>query len=349
MTDSSTTQRPTVNDVARVAGVSLATVDRVLNERPGVRDATIARVQNAVDSLGYVRDVSAANLARQRQYRIEFFLPDGRGQFLAALAETLATVTPVARLDRTRVVVKTYQADDPHALSRQLERLDADQVDGVAIIAPETPQVRDAVDRLKRVGIAVVAMVSDLPSTRRDRFVGIDNVAAGRTAGTLLGRFAGPVTGSVLVVAGSTHARDNVERRLGFDQVMAESYPGLAPLPSIEGHDDPGIIERAVDRALTANPDVVAVYSIATEHLALLRVLKRHGVAGRLTVIAHELTTDARAALLEGDFDAVITQDLGHVVRSALRVLKAHSDQRRIDDAQESIRIEILIQDNLQR
>jgi len=41
--------KPTVNDIARHAGVSLATVDRVLNERPGVRIVTKDRVNKAVD------------------------------------------------------------------------------------------------------------------------------------------------------------------------------------------------------------------------------------------------------------------------------------------------------------
>ena len=67
--------KPTVHDIAREAGVSLATVDRVLNARPGVREETIARVQAVVDRIGYVRDTFAANLARQRLYRFAFVLP----------------------------------------------------------------------------------------------------------------------------------------------------------------------------------------------------------------------------------------------------------------------------------
>ena len=73
--------KPTVHDIAKEAGVSLATVDRVLNRRPGVRTATVARVQAAIDKLGYVRDLSAANLARGRLYRLAFVLPDRKSQF----------------------------------------------------------------------------------------------------------------------------------------------------------------------------------------------------------------------------------------------------------------------------
>ena len=48
-----TSDNPTVNDIARVAGVSLATVDRVLNGRPGVRSSTVEKVQKAIAELGY--------------------------------------------------------------------------------------------------------------------------------------------------------------------------------------------------------------------------------------------------------------------------------------------------------
>ena len=67
-------RKPTVNDIARVAGVSLATVDRVLNRRPGVRAVTVQKVHKAIDERGYVRDTAAANLARKRVYNFLFVL-----------------------------------------------------------------------------------------------------------------------------------------------------------------------------------------------------------------------------------------------------------------------------------
>ena len=353
--------RPTVNDVARTAGVSLATVDRVLNGRPGVREVTVRRVNEAIGALGYVRDVSAANLARQRHYGLVLFLPEGDGEFVRALVRAAEAAAPVARVERTGVEVRRHRAHDPHALARDLDALDGATTDGVAIMAPETPHVRDAVTRLKARGIAVVALVSDLPSTARDRFVGIDNVAAGRTAGALLGRFVararGPASASapdspreparVLVLAGSTRARDGVERRLGLDAVLAERFAGIEALPSLEGHEDPATIRRAVGNALDAHPGVAGVYSLGTEHGALIEALVERELAGRVPVLVHELTAHARAALLAGTVDAVITQDAGHVVRSALRVLRATSDALDVDAAQETVRIEIVLRENL--
>ena len=81
--------RPTVHDIAEAAGVSLATVDRVLNRRPGVRSATVARVEDAVARLGYQRDVAAANLARRRTYPLVFVLPEGPNAFMRALEDAV--------------------------------------------------------------------------------------------------------------------------------------------------------------------------------------------------------------------------------------------------------------------
>ena len=77
--------RPTVHDIAAAAGVSLATVDRVLNQRPGVRHVTREKVETAIRDLGYIRDVAAANLAKGRTYPLVFILPASDNSFMRRL------------------------------------------------------------------------------------------------------------------------------------------------------------------------------------------------------------------------------------------------------------------------
>ena len=97
--------KPTVRDIAREAGVSLASVDRVLNERPGVRESTVTKVKDAVEKLGYVRDTNAANLARQRQYRFAFVLPQGPSQFTDTLRSALNETASSQLGDRVLVKI----------------------------------------------------------------------------------------------------------------------------------------------------------------------------------------------------------------------------------------------------
>ncbi len=339
--------RPTVNDIAREAGVSLATVDRVLNGRAGVREKTIRAVNEAIARLGYVRDMAAANLARQRDTRLAFFLPDTSSQFVETLVAALEGSAVLARGMRAEILLHRFPAEDPHALAAALARMPGTGVEGVALMAPETPILRDAIRALRLKGIAVVAMVSDLPNTARDHFVGIDNRAAGRTAGVLMGRFLGPGEAHVLVLGQSMQLREAAERRRGFDEVMQDRFPSIGVLQTLENHGRPDLLRAGLIEMLHHSRGVRGIYLLGSGHRMLTRTLDEMGLASRVVLIGHELTPHARTALKVGKMDAVITQNVGHVVRSALRLLKARTDRLPIDPGQEQVRIEIVLAENL--
>lgn len=339
--------RPTVHDIAKEAGVSLATVDRVLNARPRVSESSIRLVQAAVDKLGYVRDVSAANLAKRREYRFAFVIPNTTSQFIETIREALSDVMRVPGPDRVAVEAVPVPDDDPNAVARALAALVLRRFDGVAIMCPETPQVRDAVMRLKEAGMAVVAMISDLPSSLRDRFVGIDNVAAGRTAGALMGRFLGEKHGKVLVISASLISRDSVERRFGFDSLLAERFPNIEVLPTVESHNDNLRLMSIARSVALKHGDIVGVYSIGGSNAAILDALRAVNLVKRAAIIMHELTPVTRDALETQEVDVVIMQNVGHILRSSIRVLRAQIDRSEIVEAQERIRIEIVMKENL--
>jgi LacI family transcriptional regulator len=100
-------------------------------------------------------------------------------------------------------------------------------------------------------------------------------------------------------------------------------------------------VAHLLAEALT--PDVVGLYASSAGSPGLVQAL-----AGRsLTVIAHELTPTSRAALMDGTFDALITQDAGHLIRSAIRLLRATADGAAFDPAEERIRIDIHLRENV--
>lgn len=346
-TGQDTPLNPTINDIARVAEVSLATVDRVLNARPGVRDKTVQKVHKAIADLGYVRDTAAANLARGRIYNFVFILPSNSNEFLSSLEAQIDALSRGLRHERTRLSFIHVAAFDPVALATAIDSLDAQAIDGVAILGPETPSVRDSISHLKENGVTVVSLVADIPSSDRDHYVGIDNIAAGRTAAQLLGRFLGPQEGKILILTGSMLARDHLERRLGFDEVMARDFPHLEVLASLEGRDDPDLIERLIPGALSDNDNVIGIYSSAAGNEGLLRFFRSGAAHPKPVVVAHELTRLSRDALANGLFDAVISQDAGHLVRSAVRVMRAKRDNMPINSAQERIRIDVYLKENM--
>ena len=339
--------KPTTRDIARIANVSLATVDRVLNARAGVRQKTIEKVNKAIKDIGFVRDISAANLARRKEYKLVFILPDRKDQFIGLILEAIAEANTTLIHARTSLEILRVPTNDPHAVVQAMDNLSADNVDGVAIMALETPQIRDAIHRLKSDGVPVVAFVSNQPNADCDHFVGINNIAAGRTAATLIGRFLGEKSGQVLVVTDTTQSSDSLERRLGFDTVLSSKWPMLTVSPSLETYNDFSRTQTTISSVLASNNNILAVYLMGSSMHETSVALKKFGLSDDVVIIGHELTAHTRDGLRDGSIDAVITQDVGHLVRSALRVLKAHVDGVPPVASQERIRIEIIMRENM--
>ena len=336
----------TLRDIAREAGVSVATLDRVLHGRAGVREDTARRVRETISRFGFQPFAAAAQLARARPSRFAFVMPDGSNVFMQAILGYVAEMS--GWLGARRTIVETILADvfNPIALARTLESL-ADRYDGIAVVALDHQGVRAAIDDLVAGGTFVVTLVSDVPGSRRHHYVGIDNVAAGRTAASLMGRFAGARAGSVGIIAGSQSLRDHAERIFGFSQVMNLEYPRLSVLTPVEGGDRDDVSETLATRLLADHADLIGVYNAGAGTAGVAKAVAEAGREATLVFIAHDLTPVTRRCLLRGAIDAVIAQDPGHEARSAIRVLLSLARNEPILAEQENIRIDIVMRDNL--
>ncbi len=322
-------RRATVHDVAQAANASLATVDRVLNGRSGVSAAMAKRVRDAAERLSYRRDIFAANLATSRRYRFVFVLPPpATSTFFDNLHAEVDRQANLLASERVVVTRRIYAAFSEAELVECLDELIEEDCLGIAVVAVEGPRVREAIDRLVQAGTQVVTLVADALRTRRLHYVGIDNNAAGRTAGSLLGRFVGRRDAVVATVLGSTAMRDHVERQLGFCQVMARDFPDFRVLPPLIGQDNSEVTIDLVRDLLRAEPALAGIYNIGGGNRGVIRALDESGRASDVVAIAHDLTARTRAALLAGTYDAILHQDAVEEVDRSLRSLRAAADDQ---------------------
>ena len=292
----------TLRDIARQAGVSLATVDRVLHNRPGVRPDTVRRVKEAIERNSFQPHVAAAELARGRARRFAFVMPSGPNLFMQQIQSYLGEMSGwlsarrLARRDGRDRRVRRLRSREP-----RWRPLPA-SIDGVAVVALDHPGVRAAINDLVDGGAKVVTLVSDVPSSRRHHYVGIDNIAAGRTAGALVGRLVGPRSGKVAIVAGSQGLRDHAERIFGFNQVMASEFPGLNVLPVLEGRDEDERSEQLMSRLLGKHPDIVGLYNVGAGTQGVAKALIDSGREKQVVFVGHDVTVaDAQAAVAGRD------------------------------------------------
>ncbi|MDB6176276.1 LacI family DNA-binding transcriptional regulator [Paracoccus sp. Z330] len=317
-------RNPTLHDVARAAGVSYSTADRVLNQRGGVAEKSILRVQHAIQELGYRRDIHAANLSRRRSYRFRFYLPQGDHGFFSVLRDAAQDQGRARALDRINVDVHDVPALDADALAIELASIAEGDCDCVAIVGADSDRLGAAVARLAGLGIAVVTLVSDVESHARAAYIGINNIAAGRTAGRLIGLAHTARYGRILPILGKLGVRDHRERLRGVSDVLA-GVGGISLLPALEVMDRPDRMLEHVGKVLTMDPDITGIYSIGAGNRALIRILGEMGGA-RPFVVLHELSPHSRVALEGGLVDAVIDQKPAEEIAQALDAMKAIVD-----------------------
>jgi LacI family transcriptional regulator len=336
---------PRIPDVARLAGVSTATVDRVLNQRAGVRIGTRQRVLRAAAELG-LAELPAAPVQTQRPMQLSFLLPAGNNRFIRMLGDMVGYSQEHWTPFNVRCRTEFIESFDPQALAAALRR-HGKRADGIALMALEHPAVREAVHELVADGVPVVTLISDLSNSPRTAYLGLDNRAAGRTAGYLIGRFIGQRTAKVALIAGSRSYLAHEEREAGFLHVLAEQFGQLEVVGLREGHDDSEQNFVQTASLLEQHPSLAGIYNIGGASDGVARALKEAGRDQKVVLIGHGLTPDTRGLLIDGSLDAVITQSPQATLANAVRIFVNVREGRLPLAGVESTRSQVIFRENL--
>lgn len=338
--------RTRVTDIARVSGLSTATVDRVLHQRKGVRPATVQRVLKVAAELEYLPEQDLYNMIRPRPMQLTFLLPAGINRFIGMLGDYIEISEEQFVPFNVQCRRQLVEGFDPKVLAENLLYYGR-RTEGIAFIALEHPLVREAVNTLVDEGIPVLTLVSDLSNSRRVAYVGVDNRAAGRTAGFFLGRFLGQQRGKVAMIAGSLSYRGHEERELGFLQLLQEVFPNLQVLDLREGQDDPKKNYEQTRALLAQHPDLIGIYNIGGASDGVARAMKEADLKHRVMFIGHELTPDTRGLLIDGAMDAVISQNAQIEIMNCVRIFANLREGKAALAGIEAVRVGVIVRENL--
>jgi LacI family transcriptional regulator len=344
----------TMRDVAKKAGVSLATVGRALNGRP-VRSSTAEKINTAVAEIGYKPNIYAIRLNASGRRRFLVYIPDAQNLFVQILCDKV--LENAAELRRLGIEVELVRYDQSRCddFSNELRKSGLD-VDGIVVMAPSHPAITEAINDLASSGKHVVTLVSDQPSSRRAGFAGVDNLAAGRTGGDLIGRMLGARVGPILCVMPTFHILDHIERAAGFQQVLSDAYPDLrvvefrCPDMSREDASVPISPDQAavyIADALNETGPVAGVYSTGGNTRAIATALTASSKGMRPLFVGSDLTPVSRRLLAEGVMDAVIEQSPATQARRALDMLVSLSDGETPESGSGSDNVQIIMRFNL--
>ena len=315
------TNRPTIADLAREAGVSVATVDRALNGRLPVRPETAERIFRAASAIDY----HGAGLLRARlqqnlpQYRLGFLLLQPTQPFYAEFARELTAAAAEASGFRAQVYLDYLDGHTPSEIGSKL-RAAAKTSQAIAMVAIDHPIVSAAVEALRDQGIPVFSLLSDFASGVRCCYIGVDNRKAGRTAGWAIAKTA-PGPGKVAVFVGSHRFHGQELREIGLRSYFRENAPGFEVVETLISLETREIAHEATIDLLARYPDLVGIYVAGGGMEGVISALREENKAGRVALICNELTPDSRAAIAEEIVALAIATPLRRLARELVALM----------------------------
>lgn len=304
-----------LDDVARLAGVGIATVDRVLNERGGVSPQTAKRVIDAARRLGLRRVLPKPF---RRSVRFEILLARRDGAFFSRLAEAFEQV--VATLERNIVVQRTFV--DERRPERIAEHIRRSKADALVVYGQEDAAIIDAVAAATSAGVPVVAVVSDLPTSPRLAYVGIDHYSAGRAAAFFMAKFVG-ANDPVIVLCSNLRYRAHSERIGGFRDGLRDYAPHSRIAAILEGRDDETLSLDLVSGAFAAFPACAGIYNTGAANRAVARALRLRGATPPMHFIGHDLSAEVVDLIASGIMTLAIDQNPRRQAQTAMDILLA--------------------------
>ncbi len=315
--------RITVKEIARLAGVSIGTVDRVLHDRSGVSPATKLRVDGIIKSLGYEPNLLARQLSLNRTYQFRVLLPNSEqdsGYWALCLEGILKASQELAPY---RVQVSTDQFDryDGRSYARLLEDVALHPCDGL-LIAPVLPnELGPALERLKGI-LPYVFFDGTVDGASPIATIGQDAFRAGYLAGRVLSLLTG---GEFPLVALNAHAED---------RHIALRINGFTSFFENQGRGSEGIIVRdcfemekaeACDAFLealfTERPGIRGILVANASGHIVGEWLVRRGLKRSCSLIAWDLVEANARALADGAIDCLISQRPAEQAREGMERL----------------------------
>ena len=300
-----------LSDIARRAGVGHATVDRVLNQRGGVKPETAKRVLDAARDLGLDRKLPT--IYRQG-LRFEVLL--GRRHVPVCARINDAFVRLGRPFDDIVAVERTFVDETrPDALAEAILK---SRSNALIVYGQEHELIVDAIAEVTSAGKPVVTIVSDVPSAPRFSYVGIDHYKAGRCAAFFLSRIARE--GSIVLLCSSLRYRAQAERISGCRDGIGEYSDRQTATIIIEVDEDKAFANEHLLEVL-ANGGVAGIYNAGTDHRAFKRILASRQLYRPPVLVGHDLSPDTEHMLREGTMTLVIDQNPDLQVRKALFIL----------------------------
>ncbi len=340
-------KRVGVHEIARLAKVSIGTVDRALHGRPGISETTRERILRIAKKVGYSPDRAARALSVGRsQFRIGICIPEEIRFFYDQMRAGICDEARRAEYLGLEIVARPVQKLGDSE-KEQLASLLRERIHGLIVVPGNPSIVTPLIDRAEAQGIRVVCISSDAPQSGRSTVVCVNPELNGRLAAELMAKFV-PCGADVAIVTGMLTTEDHRQKVKGFRDAFAEYSHGGRVIGVIEAHESEEESYRKTRELLCGNPSLRGLYVSTVNCLPVCRAMYEHGRGSDVRLIATDLFAEMVPFFESGIIGASIYQDPYTQGRNAVRILVDHLVEKVSIPTTNYLNPGIVLQSNLQ-
>jgi LacI family transcriptional regulator len=310
--------RPTIRDLAKAAGVSVSTVNRVLGGGANVRHATVQRVRDAAETIGFygLGSIESRVAATRPRYRFGFLLQQPTRRFYRDLGKALASAAERVSEADVDARIEFLEELAPQNIAARMLKL-AEECDAIGVVAAVHPLVTETVEILQQRGVPVFALISQLAATGHVHYVGLDNWKVGRTAAWAIQHIS-KAPGKLGILVGNHRYRCQEMNESGFRSYFREHAPEFILLEPLTTFESSTVAQEVTEQLLEEHPDLAGLYVAGGGITGALAALRGSDYAGRIVVVGHDLFDTTRAGLLDGTLTLAISHPLARLADEAI-------------------------------
>jgi len=315
-------RRPGMAALAAAAGVSVATVDRLLNGREQVAAATRAAVLEAALRIGHpaaARLTAGAGGGAVPTVRFGVLLHKQGQEFYQNMAREFRSAVALLPAVKGQLELEFSASQAPSEVAALLRGM-AGRCDVIAATAVNHPEITAVVEELKERGVAVFSLLSDFAQGVRAGYVGLNNLKVGRTAAWMISvSVAGP--GKVALFVGGSRWHGHDLRETGFRAYLREERGDLEVLDSIVNLETRQLTYETTLNLLGRHPDLRGIYVAGGGMEGAIAAIQQVRKPGEVALVVNELTAESRSGLAQGWVSLVDATPLPDLCREVLALM----------------------------
>ena len=313
--------RPTIPDLAEAAGVSVSTVNRVINDAGKVRQPTRERVLRAANEIGFygLGTIEQAIRNGRDTYRLGILLQQNSQAFYRDLGNALLSAAKEhenANVELTLEFLDDLSADN---LAMRLATL-GEACESVALVAAQHPIVSAAIDALLRKGVPVSGLIAPLSARGNVGFVGLDNWKVGRTAAWAFDKIS-RTPGKIGILVGNHRYRNQELNENGFRSYFREHNSDFTLLEPLSTYETPSVAREVTEKLFSEHPDMCGLFISGGGITGALDAMRYCRRKDEFVAVGYELFDATRAALIDGTLTMVISHPMDAFAREAISTM----------------------------